>query len=90
MKFYIKEDRWEDFERNHKKYGFEIDHHGDYEKYAGNGRRLFVYAHSREITDLKIDYTTYWGYAYEGEYRHRTKTYIMDLIADGYIEARKE
>ena len=89
MKFYIKEDRWEDFKRNYKKYGFN-EYNGNYRKYVGNRRDVVVYSYDKEITDLKIDHTTYWGYAYEGEYRHRTKTYIMDLIADGYIEARRE
>ena len=49
MKFYIKEDRWEDFKNNHKKYGFNIDHNVDYKKYVGNGRDVFVYSYSREI-----------------------------------------
>ncbi len=88
MKFYIKKDKWEDFERNHIKYGFK-DLFGRYMRSATNNRVLFVYA-DREVADCKFDSTTKTGYAYEGEFRHRTKTYIMDLIADGYIEIRME
>jgi hypothetical protein len=90
MRFYIKEERFEDFKANYEKYGFKIDHHGDYYKYVGNRRVVWVYKWNRSVTDLKIDHTTYDGYMYEGEYRHRTKTYIYDLIVDGYIEAKKE
>lgn len=89
MKFYIKEDRWEDFKENHKKYGFDdFFGLGIYFKECENNRDLIVHS-TRQIEDLKID-TESNTYAYEGEYRHRTKTYIMDLIADGYIEARRE
>lgn len=90
MRFYIKEERFEDFKANYEKYGFKMDYHGDYYKHVGNRRVVWVYEWSRNIIDLKIDHTTYDGYMYEGEYRHRTKTYIGDLIADGYIESKKE
>ena len=86
LRFYIKKDRWEDFEQNHKKYGFK-EAFGRYSKSVKHNRVVFVYP-DREVSDCKFDAYTKTGYAYEGEYRHRTKTYIMDLIADGYIEAR--
>lgn len=89
MNFYIKEDRWEDFEENYKKYGF-LKRDSYYIKHVGNGRDLFIYSFFKEIRDEKIDHTTYCGYAYEGEFRHHTKTYIGDLIADGYIETGRE
>lgn len=88
IRFYIKEDKWKDFRENHDKYGFNRGRNGNYYKYVGNKRELVVYDYNREITDLRIDFTTYTGYMYESEYRHRTKTYIGDLIKDGYIEAK--
>ena len=89
MKFYIKEDRWEDFKENHKRYGFEnVGGLGVYLKDCTNNRDVIVYS-TMLIEDRKIDKNSK-SYEYEGEYRHRTKTYIMDLISDGYIEARRE
>lgn len=89
MEFYIKEERWEDFKANYEKYGFFAVADGNYWKHCGNRRVIYVYCFNRSVTDLVLDHTTYTGYKYEGEYRHRTKTYIKDLIADGYIEAKK-
>lgn len=89
MKFYIKEDRWEDFEKNYEKYGFEnFLNLGIYLKQCKNNRDLIVHS-TRLVEDKKIDNESN-SYEYESEYRHRTKTYIGDLIADGYIEARSE
>jgi hypothetical protein len=89
MRFYIKEERWGDFEQNFEKYGFKKGYGGFYYKLTENKRVVFVYPYSKEISDEKIDYTTYSGFAYEGEFRHRTKTYIGDLIADGYVIAKR-
>lgn len=85
MKFYIKEDRWEDFKRNYKKYGFEYWSYY-YVKFARNDKTIHVYVSDKRIEDTKSGDEPFTS----AIRRHRTKTYIMDLIADGYIEARSE
>lgn len=70
-----------------EKFGYEKSADGSqYCKYASNGRRIIVWVYDRHINDYVIDYTTYSGYKYEGEYRHRVNCLTKDLQQAGFIE----
>ena len=84
MVFRIKDEQFENFKANSRKYGFLKDCDGNYCRYFGN-RKIVVCSTDKTITDIKA---TVYGFMGEGEYRHRTRTYSRDLIADGYVEIK--
>lgn len=88
-KLYIKNDRWNEFCEKAVSLGFtEQDSH--YFRYGGNKRIIYVWKYDRSVIDYKLDSTTYWGTAYEGEFRHRVKYYAKDLIDLGFTSETRE
>ena len=74
-----------------EKFGYSKSADGSkYYKYAGNHREIVVWVYDRHIDDYVIDNTTYCGYKYEGEYRHRVYCLTKDLQQAGLIENVKD
>lgn len=71
-----------------EKFGY-TDYGNYYAKYVTSRRVIHIWKYSREIIDDIIDYSTYSGYKYEGEYKHIIKPYIRDIIDADMVEKIK-
>lgn len=68
-----------------EKFGYH-DYGDHYAKYVTSRRVIHIWKYSREIRDCVIDYSTYSGYKYEGEYKHIIKPHIKDIIDASMVE----
>lgn len=70
-----------------EKFGYKLSADKSYYyKYATSRREIRVWLYDRHIDDYVLDHTTYCGYKYEGEYRHRVNCLTKDLQDAGLVE----